>query len=121
VTPVDAFQGSEDEPRIALPRSGPSAVRTFWIVLLVLLAIGLMLSLAAGGEGFIVGVVIILLILPALQLAAAIVTLFVLALSTHPNRGRQLWQLGKIVMGVVIGTVLGIVVMWAIYLVMTHR
>jgi hypothetical protein len=73
-------------------------------------------GLAAGrpndpGTGLIVGALAIALLLPALLLVAALVTLIVLAVSSRPDKGREYRQLGRITAGAVLGTVLGIVPM----------
>jgi hypothetical protein len=64
--------------------------------------------------------VIIVLILPALQLGSALLTALTLATSSRTDKGYQFRQLGKIVLGVVVGTVLGILIMVGIGLVLSR-
>jgi hypothetical protein len=116
--PGDSFRPSGDEPRIALPKSSLSAVSLFWWTFLVLTAVGLLVAigyLRGDRLALVGGVIIILLILPGLQLGAALLTAIILAVTAHPNKGYQFWQLGKIVLGVVIGTLIGLGVMWAMF------
>lgn len=101
---------------IALPALGFSAVSLFWWILLILVIGGLVLSTMGGrGEGLLVGGVIMLLVFPGLQLAAAAFTALILGVSYRPDKGHQFRQLGKIVLGMVAGTVLGILLMVGIY------
>ena len=72
---------------------------------------GILLSVVSGGEGLLIGIIIILLVLPAMQLGAALVTAVILGLSNRPDKRFQAKQLGKIVLGVLAGTFIGIVLM----------
>lgn len=102
-----------DEPRITLPVSGPSAVSLFWWTLLVFV-VGAMVLLSIKYDNPLGGMFLILLILPGLQLGAAVLIAFVLALSARPDRSYQFRKLGKIVKGSLIGALLGILGMAAI-------
>jgi hypothetical protein len=112
-----AFDG---EIGIALPGYGPSAVTFFWWTLLGLVVLGFLLSLTNGAEGVLIGGVIMLMVLPGMQLGSALITAVVLALSTRPDKNYQFWQLGKVVLGAVVGTVVGIGMMWFFYLVLSR-
>ena len=57
------------------------------------------------------GLIIRLLGLPGRQLAGAFVTVLILTVSNRPDTNYQLRQLGKIVLGVVVGTVGGLLLM----------
>ena len=46
-----------------------------------------------------------------MQLGAAILALFVLAVSARPDKAFQLKQLGKIIVGLIAGTIAGILIM----------
>jgi len=120
-TPGNALPASKADSDIALHRSGPSGVKIFWWTLLVLVVGGLLLSVLSGREGLIVGGIIIALILPILQLGAAMVAVVVVAVAGGSTRRYQLWQLAKLVLGVVVGSGLGILIMWGLYLLMTRR
>jgi hypothetical protein len=114
----DAGDSGEYRPRtpdIALPRSGPSSVALFWWVLLALIGLGTLLSVVSGPEGLMVGWVIMLMVLPFMQLGSALITCIALALSPRQDKRWQFIQLGKITLGVVIGTVAGIAAMFIIY------
>jgi hypothetical protein len=106
-------------------------VKLFWWTLLLLMGVVplLVLGWTSRGSGFThqlpsaiyIGVIIILFVLPGLQLGAALVTALILAVSPRPDKGYQFRQLGKIVLGVVVGTLLGVLVMVGVFVVLTHR
>lgn len=104
----------EKVPDIRKP--GLSAVALFWWLVAAFSALGCVFGLAAGraAEGLLVSSVIVLMVFPAIQLLAAIVTLIVYAIWPRPDKARQLKQLGKITLGVVLGTIAGIGIMVAI-------
>jgi hypothetical protein len=117
-----SYWDEDFNPRIALPKSGPSAVSLFWWTLLVLVTGGMVFGmLTDGGAGIAVAGIIVLLVFPGLQLGAAVLTAVFLAVSRRPDRGYQLRQLGKIVKGVLVGTALGILVMVIIGLLLSIR
>jgi hypothetical protein len=112
---AESVRSFVDERRIALPSFGPSAVSLFWGILLILILGGALLSISkGGGDGLIIGVIILLLVLPGLQLGAALVTALILAVSARPDKRYQFLRLGKIVLGVLVGTLLGGLVMMAL-------
>jgi hypothetical protein len=118
--PAEPFRASDDDDRnIARPTSSLSAVKVFWWTVLGLVIAGLVLSVAYHREGLVVGGIIILLVLPAIQLGAALITAVVLlALVPGVNQGYQFRQLGKIVLGLFVGTILGSLVMWGLFVVL---
>ncbi|HYT90144.1 MAG TPA: hypothetical protein VEL76_15660, partial [Gemmataceae bacterium] len=106
---------------IVRPMSGPSSVSLFWWILLGLVGVGIVFSLAYGPPGLLIGGVIILLVLPGLQLLSGVVVMFVLLLSARLDRSYQLWQLGKIFLGVLAGAGAGFAIMWLLYIGFSHH
>jgi hypothetical protein len=120
--PLNTYYDEEYDvsiPNIARP--GVSAVKVFWFLSLGAAILGTLIGAAYGGEGFIVGLVILALVFPAVQLVAALITLFWLALSSRPDKSFQLLQIGKLTLGLVIGTVAGIVGMIGIGVILSGR
>ena len=98
----------------SIKRPALSAVGVFWWVFVFLNVIGLGLGLLADGgssASIIITIVVLLLVMPALQLASALVTMLVIACWSRSDKSYQLVQLGKITLGLVLGTVLGIAAM----------
>jgi len=122
-TPAGSLRPAQHEQAITVPTPGPSAVGIFWWALLALVVVGMLLTVlgSRGSDGLVIGVIILLLVLPGLQLGAAFLTALVLALSPRPDKGYQFRQLGKIVLGSVVGAVAGILVMVGLYYVLAHR
>jgi hypothetical protein len=104
---------------MAPPRSGISAVSLFWLTLLALVIVGVPLGASRGTEGVGVVVLILALVLPGVMLAAGVVTLVILAIVPLPDKAYQMWQLGKIMLGIVVGAAGGILVMVGIYALFT--
>lgn len=100
-------------PIISQP--GISAVALFWRLVGLLMFVGVLISLVNGAEGLIIGIVIQLLVFPALQLLSAIITFLVIGLSQRPDKGVQLRQLGKVTLGLIVGTLSGVLAMFAIF------
>jgi hypothetical protein len=108
-------------PRVALPGSDPSAVSLFWWVLLALVLLGCLLGSFHGApQGPLIAGVIILLVLPGLQLGAGVVTLLILAVSPRQDKAYQLWQLGKIFLGVIVGAGAGLLIMLGLFVLLAH-
>lgn len=111
--PLGYYYEEEDEyavPDVSKP--GVSAVKVFWFLSLGVWGVGgLIGSAQAGGEGFVGALIILLLLFPAIQLGCAIFTLLWLALSVRPDKSFQLKQVGKLTLGLVVGTVAGILAM----------
>jgi hypothetical protein len=97
-------------PNIAKP--GISAVQVFWLLSLALTVLGAFIGIAQeGGSGFIVGLVILALVFPAVQLVSAILVALWLSVSARQDKWFQLRQVGKITLGLFLGTVAGILAM----------
>jgi hypothetical protein len=106
---VQSFRPADPERGIALTAFGRSAVSLFWGTVLVLGAVGGFLFGVA--EGLVVGAIILLLVLPGVQLGAALVTALLLAVGARPDKLYQFQQLARIVLGTVAGTSLGLLLM----------
>ena len=71
------------------------------------------------GEAVVVGLVMLALTFPGVQLAAAVVCAIWLGLSSRHDKPHQFKQLGKITLGLVLGTIAGILAMVAIGVMMS--
>jgi hypothetical protein len=102
--------------------AGVSAVSVFWLFTLAASILGaLIAALAGGGDGFLFYLVIFLVYLPAVQLVCAIIVGVGFAISSRPDKRFQLKQLGKLTLGLFLGTVAGILVMVVIGVIMSRR
>lgn len=113
----------EDVPYTIKP--GISAVALYWWIFLGVILLSPMLILPFFAEGWgpeslLVGLVILALVLPAVQFGVGIIVLIVLACMQRPDKTFQLWRLGKIMLGLVVGTIAGILAMVAIGLAMSR-
>ena len=97
-----------------LTKPGLSAIAVYWSTFLILTALGGLIALANG----VVGVVVLVLVLPLVQLGAVFVALVLLASSPRSVASGQLWQLGKIALGLVVGTGLGVASMFGVAVLM---
>lgn len=96
----------DETPDIRLP--GLSATRLFWRTFAVLSVGGLIVSaLIDGGSSFVVGVVLYLLAVPAIQLAAIFLVFLALAISSRADRLHQMKQAAKITLGILAGAFVG--------------
>jgi hypothetical protein len=85
--------------------------------LFILVIGGVVVSTLIGGpSGLLIGGVIILLIVPGLQVVAAIVTVIILAVSERVDKRFQFEQLGRIVLGVIAGSFIGLALMFLLFL-----
>jgi hypothetical protein len=113
----------DEEFDIAVPdigKTGVSAVKVFWLISLVLALVGAMLGCAVGREGIIIGLIILALVYPGVQLGSGIIVLIWLALSVRHDKSFQLKQTGKIILGLFVGTAAGIMAMVAIGVLFSH-
>ena len=98
-------------------KAGLSSVSVFWWLLCAMIFACLALAIVTN-EGRTDAVVItgigILMVFPVLQLASALLTAIVFACWPRFDKGHQLKQLGRITLGVIIGTLSGIGVMAAL-------
>ena len=106
-------------PNVAKP--GASAVKVFWFLSLGTAILGTMLGALAGREGFLIGLFTFAMGFPALQLGCAVVTLIWLGLSSRPDKSFQSWQIGKIAIGLFVGTAAGILAMVVLAVLMSAR
>jgi hypothetical protein len=121
--PIQYYYDEEfeiDVPDIAKP--GVSAVRVFWLLTLATVLLGVLIAsrMPEAGNTILGGLFILLMVFPAVQLGTALITVIWLAVSSRPDKSFQLWQLGKITLGLFAGTVAGILVMVVIGVVMSR-
>lgn len=116
----------DDEWDIQMPvitRPGVSAVKVFWVLSLIAAIVWAFASVLIEHrdpmEGLLIGLVILALVYPAIQLGCAIVILFWMVCSSRQDRSYQLKQTGKILVGLVVGTIGGILAMVGIGIVMS--
>jgi len=92
----------------------------FWLLSLVAVVLGALWG-ATLGDTFIVGIIIVLLVFPAVQLVCAIITAIWLGLSSRPDKAFQFKQLGKVTAGLFLGTLAGILVMVGLVVLFSGR
>jgi hypothetical protein len=114
----------DEEYGIELPsiaRGGMSAVPVFWMLTGVFAVLVMFLSMLSSGRGesIVVGLIILALTFPGVQLAAAVCVAIWLGISQRHDKAYQFKQLGKITLGLVLGTVAGILAMVAIGVMMS--
>jgi hypothetical protein len=113
---AESVRSLEGNRGVTLPASGPSAVSLFWWTLLILVICGIMLGfIKEGPNGLVFGLIIIVMVLPGLQLGAAIVAALIMAVSNRPDKSYQLRQIGKIVLGVMVGAGAGILALVVLF------
>jgi hypothetical protein len=105
-------------PNIA--SAGVSAVSVFWLLTLAAAVLGVLLGCIEGSNGFIVDVVIELLVFPVVQLVLAIIVGIGFACTSRPDKWFQLKQLGKLTLGLFLGTVAGILAMVVVGVIMSR-
>jgi hypothetical protein len=79
-------------------------------------------DIATGGritEGLLTAGIALIFGMPALELLAAFLVALVLATTPRPDKRRQFWHLGKIVIGIAAGTAVGIGIMVSLVLFLT--
>ena len=104
-----------------IARTGVSAVKVFWLLSLAASVLGALYGFTLGRDGFIIGLVLLLLVFPALQLVCAIIVGIGFACTSRPDKWFQLKQLGKLTLGLFLGTVAGIVAMVVIGVILSRR
>jgi hypothetical protein len=102
-----------------IAKSGVSAVKVFWLLSLTATILGALIGITQGANGFVVGLVILALVFPAIQLGCAIITAVWIAFSSRPDQSFQKAQVGRITLGLVLGTIGGILVMVGIGVLMS--
>jgi hypothetical protein len=109
----EPIQPSSASPQGIAQPARRSAVALFWWSLLCLVIVSIFLSRFSGRVPPAIEVVLFMgvIVFPALQLGAAVVTAGILAVSTRTDKGYQFLQLGKIVAGVILGSLVGLLVM----------
>ncbi len=113
--PDEAAESLKPNRPVTLHAFGPSAVSLFWRTLLLLAVAGVTFStIKIGSEGFAVGLWFLVLILPAVQLGAAILVALILAVSRRPDKRYQLLQIVRIALGVMVGAGAGLMLMVAL-------
>jgi hypothetical protein len=120
---AEVFSRAESEEK---PRTGRSAARTFWMILVVLVSLGLFIGLVAGLAdnsglwGLLVAGAILLMGAPVLQIVAIVVTWFMLCYGTSDRtqlRG-ELRVLGRISIGSIVGALAGFLAMVLLWVVL---
>jgi hypothetical protein len=105
-----------DEDAFDLRRpSSLSVAALFCYICLGVSLLALLFSSRWRGEGLLMGVILLLLAFPAVQLASAAVVFLVLLCSRRSDRVYQMKRLGKITLGVVLGAMAGVSAMWLLY------
>ena len=94
----------------------PSAASYFWWTTLIFAVIATVLG-TISDRSPLVGLWILILLLPLLQLGAVLIGVMILGLSSRPDKFYQLSQLGKIALGVILGAIGGIAIMWGILII----
>ena len=107
--------GKDDVAGPNIAKSEVSAVKVFWLLSLAAALLGALIGALIGmNEGAVdVGLVILAMVFPAVQLVIAIITLIWLAMSSRQDKSFQAWQIGKITLGLFVGTGAGSLAMWA--------
>jgi hypothetical protein len=119
--PAESLGSPDDDHDVSVVASSHSAGSLFWWSVLVLAVIGLVaFPIAYGVNSCGAAVLILALVFPAIQFGAALVTAVILALSPRPDKEYQYRQLGEIVGGTVLGTVVGLIVMFLLFVACTR-
>ena len=97
-----------------------SAVSLFWWTVLVLAMLSFVCCLLTGTTDGVAGLFLILIGLPAIQLAAIIVTAVILTVCRRPDKEDQFELLGKILFGWFVGTLFGAIGTGAVLCLIVH-
>jgi hypothetical protein len=116
IAPIDEpiRRPKPDQP-IALPPGGMSGVKVFWITFASLNLISFLLAALVGGDAFAAWIVISFMAWPAFQLGAGAIAAGIVGASAQPDKRHQLRQIGRIVLGSILGAVIGLLVMVGLY------
>jgi MFS family permease len=97
-----------------------SAVRLFWWTLTVLAVFSFVCCLLTGTTDIVAGLFLILIGLPAIQLAAIVVTAVILTVWRRPDKEDQFELLGKLTFGWFVGTLFGAIGTVAVLFLIVH-
>jgi hypothetical protein len=123
-SPRYLYEGEEGELVLPPRRSyalSPAAL--YWIILAVLVNVTFLLCFLGYTtepfdpgrlEGLGAAVLILAIFLPAVQLVASVIAMLVAGLTDRPNAAARIWAVGKITLGTLIGTAIGIGIMFVI-------
>jgi hypothetical protein len=117
------YEGEEGELIPPRRRYALSPAALYWIILAVLVNITFLLCFLGFGtepfdpsrlEGLGAAILILAIFLPAVQLVASVIAMLVAGLTDRPNAAARIWAVGKITLGTLIGTAIGIGIMFVI-------
>jgi hypothetical protein len=127
-SPPDYYADTASPQAPPRPRSVISAAALYWIIFVVLMQLVFVVSCVGFGHGFtgpdslsgVGGALLILAIfLPAVQLVASLLAMIAAAATDWSNAAARLWTIGKITLGTLLGTGVGIGAMFLLFLVCT--
>ena len=117
---VEEYDDGFDQPRSVVASTARpdeshgrfTANSLFWQSFLFLMFLAMVVG-TISSQSLFGPAIIILMLMPLLQLASAAIALFALAVSSRTDRGYQLRCLGRLTLGTIVGSLLGLGVMWA--------
>jgi hypothetical protein len=124
--PITYYYDEQTETKVKeVGKPGFPSVLVFWWVFMVLclLAVlaGTILFHGSSGAresdwllGIVISLVVLLLIMPGLQIAALVITFIAVACMPRRDKAYQFVQLGKIGLGIIVGSVAGVLAMMGI-------
>jgi hypothetical protein len=120
---IQEYEFDDDAPppdpgsELMLRGGGTSAVAIYWWTVLVLVVVVVALSiLYSQREGLGGAVLGLALGFPALQLVASLLAALILTASTRADKHAQLMQIGRMTLGMIAGTIIGILAMTCMFL-----
>jgi hypothetical protein len=115
---ADDYRDPRHSPPPGPERAGISAVALYWLSTAALCVIGTSIAalLAAAGDGseLVLWGFALLMFFPVVQVVAAIPPAGYFLFTKRPDRGFEFMQLARIMFGLIVGTIMGVVVMVAI-------
>ncbi len=93
--------------RVAGQKTANAAVGSYWLLFGILCALGTVIPFGGGAGG---GIIILLIFLPGVQITASFASL--LAVAFRGGSKPEYQQIGKITLFTVLGTLLGLGIMW---------